>query len=87
MNKYRLHPKASNAVMDDESGIALYSECSGRSAFLKNQHQKLAIEMVSNKLLDTFSSIDMQSWLNIDNEELYKLENWLVENKFIVKHS
>lgn len=73
--------------MDDESGIALYSGCSGLSAFLKTQHKELNPQMISTKLLTIFSSINIQNWLNIDAKEIRKLETWLVNNKFIIIHS
>jgi hypothetical protein len=87
LNNYRLHATTVSAVMDDESGIALYSGCSGRSAFLKTQHKELATHVISSRLLAIFSSIDIQHWLNIDDEKASKLEFWLVENKFIITHS
>jgi hypothetical protein len=87
LNKYRLHATAESAVMDDESGIALYNGCSGRSAFLKTHDKKLATQFISTKLLTTFSSTDIQHWLNIDDEEISRLETWLVDNKFIITQS
>jgi hypothetical protein len=76
-----------NAVMEDKSGIALYSGCSGISAFLKTQHKELSPQLISTRLLTTFSSFDIQHWLNIDDEEKSRLETWLVDNKFIITES
>lgn len=87
MNSYSLHPMTDGSVMDDESGIAMYSGYSGRSAFLKTHHKETSTQIISSMLLGTFTDIDIQRWLNIDALERGKLENWLVENKFIIKHS
>jgi hypothetical protein len=71
--------------MDDGSGIALHSGLSGRSIFLKNPHNELPVVTATDMLLGTFSGLDLQQLLNVDQSKLIKLESWLIENKFLKK--
>ncbi|WP_299084326.1 hypothetical protein [uncultured Paraglaciecola sp.] len=83
--KYRISETVSRSVMGDLSGIVLYSEYSGRTAFLRGVGNLFlqAGEIDLCKLL--FSESELGDALNTNLSQANKIKQWLLEYGFIEK--
>lgn len=85
---YVLHAKTDVVVMQDGSGVVLFSGFSGRCAFLQNQSFK--VEDPFKKPTDTavllenkIQSFEIKSILSLNDVDTLKVEKWLLNNDFI----
>jgi len=84
-----LHEQTEIKRMQDGSGVVLYSDFSGQSAFLNNadwdadtnQDSLTSNSHVSQK----HTTFDVHAILNLPLEETQKIERWLLDNHFLIK--
>lgn len=69
--------------MPDGSGVALFNDFSGLSAFLKANSAKLSQSFNIIKNDACFQSNDFCNWFDIDENKANKMIYWLLDNRFI----
>jgi hypothetical protein len=84
-----LHEQTEIKRMQDGSGIVLYSDFSGQSAFLANADWNADTNqdsLISNSdMTQKYTEFDVHTMLNLPLEETQKIERWLLDNHFLIK--
>lgn len=73
------------SVMDDGSGIAIFSRFNGLTAFIRTSPE--CVSEIYSLILNSigFDINELTSLLRVENEESERIIRWLVTNKFIHK--
>mgnify|MGYP001081275999 CR=1 FL=1 len=91
MNKlYALHIDTEVLVMQDGSGIVLFSGLNGRSVFIQNKlfGTELKLAKIDMDLSEQNKRrFEIKSILNLSEEDTLKTEKWLLNNNFISAYS
>jgi len=89
---YVLHAQTKLRVMQDGSGIVLFGGLNGRSVFIQNRlfGNESSFEKfteLADSLEHSDSKFQIQSILNLSEDEALKVETWLLNNDFISAYS
>jgi len=87
---YALHIDTEVLVMQDGSGIVLFSGLNGRSVFIQNKlfGTELKLAKIDMDLSEQNKRrFEIKSILNLSEEDTLKTEKWLLNNNFISAYS